>query len=201
MRWASTCTTIAVMWLLVLASPASAAAPPNDARSAAISITPPAAVSGSTTDSTLEPDEPPACQSLRGSLFYEFRAPSAARMVVRLQAAGDLDATIDIFLRTRSQPTPIACDVTDRDGEAALGFVPQRGQSYVVRVGQRANSAAGAFRLAVFAPEPPTRGPGARLPTHGASGVLDALQHTRDAFAYRMRAGTPYRLNVAADTC
>jgi hypothetical protein len=59
----------------------------------------------------------------------------------------------------------------------------------------------GDFRLEVFAPEPPPRGPGAPLRTAGASGVLDSLQHTRDAYAYRMRAGTTYRVNVAASAC
>jgi hypothetical protein len=31
--------------------------------------------------------------------------------------------------------------------------------------------------------------------------VLDSLEHTRDAYAYRMRAGTTYRVNVAAGAC
>ena len=203
MRTTSTCTTSAVLSLLALAvaAPAFAAPPPNDARSAAITITPPATVSGSTIDSTLEADEPPACQPLRGSLFYEFRATSTDRLAVRLRASGDLDATVDVFLRTCSQLTPVACETTDRNGNAALDFVPQKGESYVVRVGQRANSAPGEFRLDVFAPEPPPRGPGAALPSGGARGVLDSLQHTRDAYAYRMHAGTPYRLNVAAGAC
>jgi hypothetical protein len=188
--------------LALAAAPSAHAAPPaNDNRAQAIAVTPPATVSGSTADSTLEADEPPACQPLRGSVFYSFRASSAQRMVVRLRASGDLDATVDVFLRTRSQLTPVACEISDRNGNAALEFAAQAGQTYLVRVGQRANSEPGGFRLDVFAPEPPPRGPGAPLPARGASGVLDSLQHTRDAYAYRMRAGTPYRLNVAAGPC
>jgi hypothetical protein len=134
-------------------------------------------------------------------VFYEFRASSSDRIVVRLRASGDLDATVDVFLRTRSQLTPVDCEATDRNGNAALDFVPQKGESYLVRVGQRANSAPGDFRLEVFAPEPPPRGPGASLPSGGARGVLDSLQHTRDAYAFTMHAGTPYRLNLAASAC
>src|SRR4051812_16309004 len=199
MRWASAFVATALVCLL--APPAFAAPPSNDARAQASAITPPATVSGTTAESTVEADEPPACQPLRGSVFYEFRAPSAERMAIRLRAAGDLDATVDVFLRTRSQLTPVACELTDRNGNASLEFTPQAGQTYVVRVGQRANSQPGAFKLDVFAPEPAPRGPGARLPANGADGVLDSLQHTRDAYAYRMRAGTPYRLNVAAGRC
>src|SRR4051812_49405539 len=117
MRWGAACLAIALGCMF--APSAFAAPPPNDARAQAIAISPPATVSGTTTDSTLEADEPPGCQSLRGSVFYEFRAPSAERMAVRLRAAGDLDATVDVFLRTRSQLTQIACELTDRNGNAA----------------------------------------------------------------------------------
>ena len=134
-------------------------------------------------------------------MYYEFRAPSAERIVVRLRAAGDLDAVVDVFQRTRSQLQQVGCEVTDRSGDAALEFEPEKDAIYVVRVGQRQNSKPGDFRLDVFAPEPPPRGPGTTLPAAGAAGVLDSLEHTRAAYSYRMRAGTTYRLNVAASAC
>ena len=189
--------------LVVLSVPAQALAEPpaNDARASAEAISPPATVTGTTSESTLETDEPAACQTLRGSLFYEFRASSEERLVVRLRATGDLDATVDVFLRTRSQLGQVACEVTDRGGNAALEFVPKKGETYLIRVGQRANSEPGGFRLDVFAPEPAPRGPGAALHTGGAGGALDSLQHTSDAYSYRMQAGRSYRVNVAASAC
>jgi len=97
----------------------------------------------------------------------------------------------DVLLRTRSQLGQVACEVTDRNGSAALDFVPEKGAIYLIRVGQRANSAPGGFRLDVFAPESQPRGPGAPLPAAGAGGVLDSLQHTTDAYSYRMKAAVP----------
>lgn len=188
---------------LVLTLPASAgAAPPaNDQRAAAQVISLPAAVTGTTTDSSLEADEPTGCQPLRGSVFYELRAPSRERIAVRLDASGDLDATLDVFRRTRSQLEPGGCDVTNRRGNAALEFRPVQGGIYLIRVGQRANSEPGDFRLDVFAPEPAPRGPGPLLRTRGADGVLDSLQDPQDAWSSRLRAGTTYRVNLTAATC
>jgi hypothetical protein len=187
--------------VLGFAAPAGAAPPVNDARSAPLAINAPAVVSGTTAESTLEPDEPPGCQPLRGSVFYELQVAARDRLVARLDASGDLDATVEVFTRTRSQLAPVACESTDAQGDAALDFVAEKGQIYLIRVGQRVNSQPGSFRLEVFAPEPPPRGPGRALPAGGAGGVLDSLAHTSDAFAFRMSAGTTYRVNVAASTC
>ena len=177
-------TTLAgVFAMIAFAAPPStlAAPPPNDARAAAEAISPPATVTGSTVESTVDPDEPFACQPLGGSMFYEFRAPSAERIVVRLRAAGDLDAVVDVFQRTRSQLQQVGCEVTDRSGDAALEFEPGKDAIYVVRVGQRQNAKPGDFRLDVFAPEPPPLGPGASLPVAGANGVLDSRSTTDPA--------------------
>ena len=96
---------VCALMVMAFGVPAQALAdpPPNDARGAAESISPPATVTGTTSESTVEADEPSACEALRGSLLYEFRAPTSDRMIVRLRATGDLDATVDVFLRTRSQ--------------------------------------------------------------------------------------------------
>ncbi len=189
--------------LAVLALPATAAAapPPNDARAAAERVTLPAVVNGTTAESTLEVDEPAACAPLRGSVFYELRAPSDDRVVLRLKAAGDLDAAVDVFRRVRSQLEPVGCDPTDRRGDAGVRFRPVRGGIYLIRVGQLANSVPGRFRLDVFAPVPDPRPPGQRLPRGGASRTLDSLQDTSDAWSTRMQAGTTYRINLAAGPC
>jgi hypothetical protein len=63
-------------------------------------------VSGTTAESTLEADEPIGCAPLGSSVFYELRAPSEDRIVVRFDAAGDLDATLEVYRRVRSQLEP-----------------------------------------------------------------------------------------------
>src|SRR5688572_12257687 len=112
--------------LATLAAPAAAlAAPPaNDERTAARTLTLPAAVDGTTAESTLEPTEPFGCQPLQGSVWYELQAPSDDRIVVRLSARGDLDATLDVFRRTRSQLDPVDCETGDEEGRAELSFRP-----------------------------------------------------------------------------
>ncbi len=196
-------TLICDLAIVVFSVPATALGEPpaNDSRAFAERISPPATITGTTSDSTVEADEPATCQMLRGSLFYEFRASSKERLVARPGATGDLDATVDVFLRTRSQLGQVACEVTDRGGNAALEFVPAKGETYLIRVGQRANSDPGGFRLVVLAPEPPPRGPGALLHAGGAGGLLDSLQHTSDAYSYAMQAGRSDRVNVAARAC
>jgi hypothetical protein len=192
---------VAAALAVATASPAAAAPPANDARAAPESLSPPATLLATTIESTVEEGEPFGCSALGGSVYYEFRATGTDRMVVRLRAAGDLDATLEVFLRTRSQLSQAGCELTDRRGAAAVELRPERGGVYLVRVGQRAGSEPGDFRLEVFTPEPAPRGPGAALRTAGARGVLDSLERTSAAYSYRMRAGATYRVNVAASAC
>jgi hypothetical protein len=190
---------ILILGVLALALPAAAwaAPPPNDARSAPQKLSLPASVAGTTRESTVQLDDPPACAPLRGSVFYEVTAATADRIVVRLQAAGDLDVAVDVFRRVRSQLQGVACEVSDERGRADLAFRPEQGAAYLIRVGQRANSVAGDFRLDVFAPEPAPRPPGPTLPSRGVTRLLDAVQNTADAWSATLRAGTAYRINLS----
>ena len=174
-----------------------AAPPPNDARTSPQALSPPAAVSGTTREATLEPDEPRSCDVLSGSVWYEVRPAGAAPVVVRLAAGGDLDGVVDVFRRTRSRLTPVDCDRTDEEGRAELRFRPDAGARYLIRVGRRRGSVPGEFRLRVFAPEPPPRPPGPRLPRRGVTRGLDAVQDTADAFSAVLREGRPYRVNLS----
>ena len=183
--------------LLLLPAAAHAAPPANDARTAPQAVNLPASVSGTTQDSTLEADEPGSCSGLRGSVWYSLTATDATRIVVRLAAAGDLDAVVDVFKRTRSQLSFVACEPTDEQGAAEVTFRPEKGASYVIRVGQRSNSVPGAFRLDVFAPQPAPTAPGPALPAAGAGRTLDRVQDTADAYSMTMRAGTSYRINLS----
>jgi hypothetical protein len=131
-------------------------------------------------------------------VFYELRARSSERIVVRVRAAGDLDAVVDVFRRSRSQLERIDCDIGDRRGRAELTFRAERNAVYLIRVGQRANSVAGNFRIDVFAPEPPPRPPGPLLAKRGVSRTLDAVQDTSDAWSSVLRVGVTYRMNLAS---
>jgi len=190
--------------LLLSAGPALAAPPANDAQAAAQALTLPADVAGTTVESTVEPAEPfGACGSSRGTVWYAFTAPAAERVVARLQAEGDLDAQISVFLRQRSQTQQVDCDQTDAQGLAQVTFTTRAGASYLVRVEQRFNSVAGTFRLNVFRPQPAPRAPGARLSAGVARGTVDSAENLADAYSTRLRAGQSYRVNLAArgDEC
>ena len=191
----------ASLLLLAVALPASAlAAPPaNDQRAAAQPLALPAGVSGTTRDSTLEPDEPGSCAELRGSVWYAIQPAAGRRLVARLAASGDLDAVVDVFQRTRSQLTPVACDVGNKRGQAEVSFrsPSKEPASYLVRVGQRANSVPGSFRLDVFTPQPAPRPPGPQLPAGGVTRTVNDTTNASDAFSTVMRAGITYRIHRA----
>jgi hypothetical protein len=193
---------VAASLLLVgaaLPAPALAAPPVNDQRAAAQPLALPAGVSGTTRDSTLELDEPSSCEALRGSVWYSIRPAAGRRIVARLAASGDLDAVVDVFQRTRSQLTPVECDVGNKRGQAEVSFrsPAKEPASYLVRVGQRANSVPGSFRLDVFVPQPPPRPPGPQLPARGVTRTVNDTTNASDAFSTVMRAGITYRIHRA----
>jgi len=187
--------------LLLLPASALAAAPSNDARTSARQLSLPSSVDGTTRESTLEAEEPASCAPLNGSVWYAVTASGDGRLVAGIDARGDLDATVQVFERTRSQLRSVDCEVTDSGGKASLSFKPAKGAkttNYVIRVGQRSNSVPGDFRFDVYAPQPAARAPGAALPGSGVARTLDAFQNTDDAWSLRMRAGATYRMNLQA---
>src|SRR5215212_5390810 len=95
---------------LVQAAPAAAAPPANDARAAAQPVGAlPATLRGTTVDATLEEDEPfSSCSGgAKGSGWYSFTAAESRDMLVALDADGDMDATVEVFLRQRSQVSSV----------------------------------------------------------------------------------------------
>jgi hypothetical protein len=190
----------AVGWTLATAAVAQAAPPANDARVAAQALGAlPADVRGTTVEASLEPDEPPpGCAPMRGSVWFAFDAAEARSIVVALDAEGDLDAVVDVFVRERSQLTPETCRRTNRRGELTFEVEPDEATSYLVRVASRANSVDGAFRLRVIEPERPARFPGPRLPRAGVSAFVDRLANPDDAWSVRMRRGVAYRMNLVS---
>src|SRR4051794_13783716 len=192
-------------WLLVpaiasvgvlAAVPVALSDPSNDGRDDATLLKGTAQlVSGSTRDAHVEDGESSACGDSDGSVWYRFDARRTQRIVAKLAAGGDLDAVLDVYLRERSQQTALTCDASDRNGRAAVAFTAQRGQSYLLRVAQRAGSVADDFKLRVAA-APGARLPGAPLPDGGISGSLDRVGRTLQVWSTRMGQGRRYRVRL-----
>jgi hypothetical protein len=195
-------TKLAVMVLVafgLLASAAQAAPPANDDRGSAQALAVPSTVRGTTVDATAEAGEPFSCAALPANTVWYSIAPSAARdLVLELDAAGDLDAVVDVFRRTRSQLTPVTCGQTDRRGRLTLDFSQPSNAELLVRVGQRENSASDAFSLRVVAPDEPERPPGRALGRSGASASVDRVANPDDAYAVSLSAGTTYRVHLVS---
>ena len=185
--------------LLVLPQLAGAAAPSNDDRSAARVLSLPANLDGTTKGATLEDTEPGSSCSggSRNSVWYLVKAPRDGRVSVKLDASGDLDAVVDTYLRRRSQTTSLECDESDKNGRSEVSFRVKHGETYLIRVAQRANSASGDFKLDVFLPEPPPAFPGPRLSAKGIAAKVDVLQNRQDAYSVILHTGVTYRLNLA----
>jgi hypothetical protein len=185
---------------LWLAPPALAAPPPNDARAAVQALGGlPASVRGTTVEATLEADElVSGCAATKNSVWFTFTADTGRSIVIALDAEGDLDATVDVFARQRSQVTPVACKNTNKRGAATLAIDATRGTSYYVRVGARPNSADDRFQLRVVTPDLPATFPGARLPRRGAHAAVDGLGNPDDTWAIHVRRGQTYRLNFVS---
>ena len=197
-RFAGYMAVFLVAAFMAVATPASAAPPPNDARTAAQELgTLPVVASGTTVDATLEEDEPAsACGQIKNSVWFAFTVSSRRDLLVALDAAGDMDGTLELFLRERSQLTSLNCQRTDRRGQATIDADATAGAAYVVRVAALANSVADSFTLRVALPDEPARPPGQRLPRAGTSAQVDRFTNPDDAWSTRMSEGRTYRINL-----
>jgi hypothetical protein len=195
--------TAAILMLVVrtVAIAAPPPPPPNDDRANASDLgTLPASVTGTTAGATVEPNEPGSdCTQPGPSVWYRFTTDAKpSRLAVELNANGDLDAVVDLFIRQRSQNVPVSCDITDKNGDAALSLNPAASTTYLVRVAERNNSVSGSFQLKVFALPPIARPPGTPLAAGGASGTLLRVLNTTAAYSAQLTAGTPYRVNLVS---
>jgi hypothetical protein len=190
----------AILWVLATASTALAAPPPNDSRAAAQALgSLPADVRGTTLEATAEADEPPSgCAATGGSVWYAFTAAESRSVVIALDAAGDLDAAVDVFARERSQLTGVDCRRTNRRGAATLDLDAVRGTDYLIRVAALTGSARDRFRLRVVEPDRPASFPGPRLPRRGVSAAVDRIANPDDAWSVRLRRGVAYRFNLVS---
>ena len=180
----------------VMAPMAQAQAPKNDLRSSPQVLSLPSSVDGTTVGATVGGDDPSSCAS-GPSVWYAVDAPAGRELVVRLQADGDLDATLDVFRLSRSQLIPQDCRQTNDNGRATLSFnTISKPARYLIRVAQRSGSSAGVFHLSVFLPQPFPSAPGPALPAAGITRTVDPLQNTADAWSVRLRQGVTYRIKL-----
>src|SRR3954451_2571820 len=183
---------------LALALPAAAAPPANNDRADAQAITLPANVTGTPVEPTREPNEPTVrCDNGAGSVWYSLNSSSDQRVVVDLAAQGKLDASVDVFHVRRSQLDELDCEATDDNGAASVAFQAENGQSYLIRVSQRANSVSGTFRLTANAVQPSARPPGKPLPSKGVANSVNRTLNPSDAWSVVLREGVNYRFNTS----
>jgi len=190
---------VAAVALLALAlAPAASAQPPaNDTRANAQPLAVGASVTGTTSEATADKTDPFECRSYAESVWYRIDSTDAGRLIVRLQASGDLDAVVSVFRLDRSRLVPVTCALTGDDGDAVTAFDSDKDATYFVVVGQLPASPPGRFRIGLSAAEPAAAPPGAPLPAAGVRSTLDPLSDVDDAWAVTMRAGTTYRINLA----
>lgn len=203
-RFTAALSTLAVIGGLAFAQPPSWAAPPdNDDRADAIRVDPPQTVRGALIDATVEPGiDDSGCATTDGSVWYRFKAPKRGAIVLDLDAAGEMDAVIDLYRQVRSRFDEVNCELTDSSGIATLdedGLKP--GDDYAIRVGRLSGSIADSFTLRVLIPDPAPEPPGKPLPAKGAKGSVDRLVNSGDAYWTRMRAGQTMRLSLRSDRC
>ncbi len=203
MRWIPH--VVAVLFVLVALAPASAAADPpaNDARTAPQELgSLPVTVRGNTAEATTEADEPfSSCGSqVKNSVWFAFTASADRGVLAALDAAGDMDAVVDVFERQRSQINPVACQTTNRRGQATVDLDAVAGTDYLIRVAPLANSVADSFTLRVVVPDEPANPPGQQLAGNGVNAFVDRFANPDDAWAARLREGRTYRINFVTSS-
>lgn len=197
---------VVMVTTVVGATPAAAAPPANDARASARDLGAlPATVQGTTVESTLETDEPASsCTgALKGSVWYGFTSATARSVILAVDADGDMDVVVDVYERNRSQLTPVACQVSDRRGQATLDLDVRDEGSYVVRVAPLFNSVTSTFTLRAVEPDRPATPPGPRLPVGGVARSVDRFTNPDDAWSVTLVQGRTYRFNFVTkgDSC
>ena len=192
---------IAAVALSFAAVPAAhAAPPPNDERSAARDLALPGTAQGTTVDATLAADEPDVIRrrKVANSVWYRIQPADDQVLVLDISASGDLDAGMELYRRARSQLNLEGALLTDEEGRGRLVQVVRAGRTYFVRVAQRANSVAGTFSLKASVPQGPPKGPGPRIKGRSATGTVDPLGKTADAWSKVLVPGVTYRINLAS---
>jgi hypothetical protein len=189
---------------LAASQAALAQGPANDNRGGAQRLgTPPVTVGGTTVGATRDVTDPGNCAPTTNSVWYRLDGTGKGRLIVHLDAAEDVDLTLVVLRRVRSEASFVTCRNTDAKGNADLSFGTADEGNYLFMVAQRATSQPGGFRLALSVPENREAYPGTHLPARGVTTSVDPLLDTEDAWSTEMRPAHTYRINVVtgAEKC
>jgi hypothetical protein len=184
---------------------AQAQAPGNDNRANAQRLgAPPSAVSGTTAGATRELTDPAGpCATTTNSVWYRLDGTDDGRLIVRVDAGEDVDLTVFVMRRVRSEVSFVTCRNTDDKGNADFSFGTAKDGNYLFMVGQRASSQPGGFRLSLLKPESAEHLPGTALPLRGVATSVDPLLDEDDVWSTQMRPARTYRINLVtgAEKC
>ena len=176
--------------------------PSNDTRSQATRVaTPPATIRGTTLGATWDENDPDACGLSGGTVWYRLSAGGAERLILTLKAQGDLDASMAVLRRVRSETDVVGCKPTNSKGVAVLPVPITKGATYLVVIGQREESAPGDFALNVIRAQAPERAPGQPLRNGSARGTLNGLTNVNDVWWTAMKPGDTYRVALSSRPC
>ena len=161
----------------------------------------PATVKSTTLGATTDTADPKGCALAGGTVWYSVVPGNAARIVVRLKAQGDLDASVVIRERIRSQVDDVACAKTDKKGNAVAAVDVDKGAQYFIVVGQRAGSSPGDFSLEALAAQAAERAPGTHLAAAGTRSTVNGLTDVNDIWWRQLTPGTTYRVAFSSPGC
>lgn len=184
--------------LLVFTATASAAPPPNDLRDAAVNLSVPQSVTGTTVEAAVEQGEPAdECDyASKASVWYRVTGVSGY-VALALEAQGDLDATISVFSVVRSEAESLDCGKTDSNGLGVVNFRARSGSVYLIRVAERRDSVSGTFKLRTIRAENGDS-ESRRLPASGRADTVNFASNPNDNWKVTLHSGVTYRLNLAA---
>ena len=130
----------------------------------------------------------------RGTVWYSLSPGNAERLILTLHAQGDLDASMAVVRRVRSETDVVGCKATNNKGTAVLPLQVTKGATYLVVVGQREESAPGDFSLQVLRGQPREVAPGKLLQAGESRGRPSTASRTSTTSTGRDKPGTTYRI-------
>ncbi len=192
----------ALALLSLSAAPAAAAPPANDDRSDAAALELDVTVRGTVREATVQSSDPEDCSRVDASVWYRFTPEDGRDHIVEFDASGNLDASIAVYERVRSQLVLQDCETTDRDGQATLELGKLDPDSdYLIQVGRQTDSDSADFKLGVRLASLPARPPGTRLPTVGVRDSVDRVVNPSDAYNVNLVEGVTYRVALISRNC
>jgi hypothetical protein len=178
--------------------------PANDNRAGAQAIAKlPGSVRGTTLGATGDEADPSRCGLSGATVWYRLPSRRDGRILLRLTAAGQLDAAIVVLERVRSRTNAVACSATNWRGLATVAFASERGATYLIAVGHIRNADAGTFRIdALVSEAAESLRAGKVLPRAGVRSSVHGLTDVNDVWRISMRPGTTYRIGFSsASSC